>query len=478
MKNLIIFSFIFFAVISGAEENKSWETRPGIYYSGNGYNDTGGAWIYKFYKEYSCPSSLPFDYSYYYVNNHQVIINIGYGDFRKHGGGSLINSDTRGEIKKDSDESWAISYGTGCQSGQGGGPGVNIGVSESERTGSLANAYVYKKTEIQRMSASFGSSSYTAVTGEDLGVTIVVSGGSGYWGLETTKPSFLETEGKGVYHGKSYKPLTCSISSVVTDLVTGQSIGISADIKITEDDGSSNNSGSSGGSSSPSNPGGTVADPGGGNGGDNGTSVGNGDDSSNDNGGAVGPGNGDNSSDTEPIEPGSDNNDDTTPVTEPGSDNDSDNSIDPGSDDNNDTPVEPGNDNNNDSTTNPGDSSGEPVVVVPDGNDAPTDLGNSGSSDQSDGADLSGDVGITEPADSNNDDNDEPTIIVVDNNKSSDNEKIIVTNDSVTTERSENYDLAIFLGMFGAITGMNGSIGADSGVSQAAQQAYEKHAGE
>ncbi|MDD5727239.1 MAG: hypothetical protein PHV59_01625 [Victivallales bacterium] len=475
MKKMFFLIGLFATVLTFGEEKQSWETRPGIFGSGNGYNDTEGAWIYAFYQEYSCPSSLPFDYSYYYVNNHQAIINIGYGDFRKYGGGSLISSDTQGEILKDADESWALTYTTGCQSGDGGGPGKTIAISESDRTGKLANAYIYKRTEIQKMSASFGSSSYTASTGEDLGVTVVVSGGSGYWGISTTKPSFLETEDKGVYSGKSYQPLTCSISAVVTDLVTGQSIGISADIKITEDDGSSDSDDSSGSSSSPSDPGGTAADPGSGDSDDDGTSADSGDNSGGDDS-AVDPGS-DDDSEPEPDDPGSDddeNEDKDSTDNQDDSDDEPAAVTDPESNADGDEPVDPGSDNDDDDSSDDSDGDNDDsVTVIPDNTDEPADPGNDDSSDSSNGSDSADEAAITDPADSGSDGANETTVIVV-NNDDSATETIIVTDDSVTTERSENYDLAVFMGMFGAITGMNGSVETSPTAPQAAKEAYQR----
>ncbi|MCK4983286.1 MAG: hypothetical protein KAS17_10205 [Victivallaceae bacterium] len=94
----------------------------------------------------------------------------------------------------------------------------------------------------------------------------------------------------------------------------------------------------------------------------------------------------------------------------------------------------------------------EPIVVVPDAPDNP---------DNPDTPDVPEYPVVVIPGqeatDPSNDDNDEPVYVVIDNNEISDTDKIIVTDDGVTTIRKNNNELAIFLGMFGAITGLNGS---------------------
>jgi len=63
---------------------------------------------------------------------------------------------------------------------------------------------------------------------------------------------------------------------------------------------------------------------------------------------------------------------------------------------------------------------------------------------------------------------------VIDNNEISDTDTIVVTGDGVTTTRPDNYDLAIFVGMFGAMTGLNGSATAPSNAPMAVQQAQQR----
>ena len=63
---------------------------------------------------------------------------------------------------------------------------------------------------------------------------------------------------------------------------------------------------------------------------------------------------------------------------------------------------------------------------------------------------------------------------MIDNNETSDIDKIIVTDDGVTTVRPDNYDLAIFLGMFGAITGISGSTTAPANAPMEVQQARQE----
>ncbi len=79
-----------------------------------------------------------------------------------------------------------------------------------------------------------------------------------------------------------------------------------------------------------------------------------------------------------------------------------------------------------------------------------------------------------EPIAPDSSDNEEPIIVVAGDREGSGSDKIIVTNDGVTTVRPDNYDLAVFLGMFGAITGLTGSAAAPSSASQAVQQARQE----
>jgi len=76
--------------------------------------------------------------------------------------------------------------------------------------------------------------------------------------IRTVKPVFLSTVGKLAYEGTCYDPVQTSISTIVTDTVTGQQCAASVDIIITEKSSDNNNSGNSGDSGTSSDPGGTV----------------------------------------------------------------------------------------------------------------------------------------------------------------------------------------------------------------------------
>jgi hypothetical protein len=521
MKKFWCVLVVLFVVVSvfGAElEKEDWEVAPKMI--SGGYSEATGPYIYKFFKTYTCPSSLAYDRSHYYTEYYQVIIDIGYGDYQKYGGGSLISGDGTGEVTKIEDGSIALSYT--CADGDGG----PVSFSPAEFTGGLAPAFVYKKEFVQKMEVKFSAETYTAATGENLAVTVMVYAGSGYYSLSSgTRPAFLTMVSSRTWEGKCYEPLESSIAIVVRDIVTGQECSASAAIVITENTGN-NNSGGSGSSGTSSDPGGTASDPGssgdGGDGGDSGGDdgwdnsgdVGDNSGDNDDGGDAVDPGSNDDSG-NEPDDPGSDDDendenedDDSTDdqddntgdpgtVTDPGGDDGGDDPVDPGSNnddddsnenpdddsdddpvtvipDGNDEPNDPGSGDDDDSNENSGDDSNDndddAPVVVPDGSDNPNDPGNDDSSDGSDssnGSDTSDTVVIPDGTDN------EPTIIVV-NNDSSNTDTIVVTNDSVTTKRSENYDLAIFMGMFGAITGMNGSVEGTSGTSLAAKKAYQE----
>lgn len=445
---------------------RDWEVAPNII--SGGYNDQEGPYIYKLFNVYSCPTLL-FDYSRYYVNYMQAITNIGYGDFQHHGGGNLISKDETGEITKDDDETWAVSYGLSYMGTDPSQP--------TEYTGAHGPAYVYKKEAIQSMSIAFSSSSYTAQEGQKLSVNVFVVGGSGYFYGKTVKPVFLSTVGKLSYEGTCYEPVTTSISTVVRDKVTGQECVASADIVITEKSDDNNNSGSSGSSGSSSDPGGTASDPGsssgdgGDTGSDTGTSVGSGDtgDTGGDDGGsAVDPGSSDDDPITEPDDSSSDD------ETDDGSDDDSgtdSTTTAPGSSDNTDSPADTSNADNSDSTSDTSDTSDlsgddDAVVVVPDGTDPADTSGGSDIADDSDNSDTSDTVIISDTTEE-----DEPTVIVINDSNSSDSDKIVVTDDGVVTVKPDNYDLAVLMSMFGAMTALSGSATAPADTPMAVQEA-------
>jgi hypothetical protein len=481
MKKLLCLFAVLFAVVSYAQdepvgtEYRDWEVVPGII--SGGYNDQEGAYIYKFFGYYTC-TTLVYDrtqawYSHYY----QAIINIGYGEFQKYGGGSLIIEDTKGgEVSKVNDDTWALSY-------------TAMTEFPEEYIDGLAPAYIYKKEAIQSMSIAFSSDSYTAQEGQKLTVNVFVVGGSGHYYGQSVKPVFLSTVGLLAYEGICHEPVQTSISVIVKDRVTGQQCAASADIIITEKNDDNNNSGTSGTSGTSNDPGGTSSDPGGtatdpgssDSSGDDGTSVGDGDtgdtsgdDGSDDGGDAVDPGNSDDDPATEPDDSSSDDNE-----ADDGSDNSGTGSTatDPGSSDSTDSSTDTSNADNSDSTSDTSDtsdSSGDDdvVVVVPDGTDTPDTSDSSDISDISDGEDITSDDDTSDAVIiSDTTEDDEPTVIVINDSTTSDTDTIVVTDDSVTTTRRDNYDLAIFMSMFGAITGLNGSMVAPQNTSMAVQEA-------
>jgi hypothetical protein len=488
MKKLWYLLVVFSAVTSyGQLENppttpseRNWELRPDII--SGGYSDQEGPYIYKLFNVYTCPP-LPYDSYPYYINRHEYIFNLGYGDFKKHGAGTLILYDDSGEVQKENDGSCGLKYTATYQGGHGiGGRGQTL-LFDGDST-----AYIYKKEFVQKMEVRFSAETYTAAIGENLTITVLVYAGSGYYSLASgTRPAFLTMVSSRTWEGKCYEAMEGSIAIVVKDAVTGQECSASAAIVITEKSDDDNNSGGSGSSTSPSDPGGTATDPGSDNSGDDGDDSSNDDGSSVDDGdgcSAVDPGSSDDDSEVEPTDPGSDDNDDDDSTTEPDNDDDEPVTVtDPGNDDNTDEPVDPGSSDDDDSSINTDDNNNDDsVTAVPDSTDEPTDPGNSDSSESSDLSNTDNDNSTTVVSDdsgtstdpSDNDSND-PVVIVVDSgSSSSDNSKIIVTDDSVTTVKSDNYDLAVFMGMFGAITGMNGSAGTTSNAPQAAQEAYKQ----
>jgi hypothetical protein len=432
---------------------RDWEVVPNII--SGGYSDQEGAYIYKLFNVYSCPTLLP-DYSRYYVNYMQAIINIGYGDFQHHGGGALISKDETGEITKDDDETWAISYGLSYMGTDPSQP--------TEYTGAHGPAYVYKKESIQAMSIAFSSDSYTAQEGQKLTVNVFVIGGSGHYYGQSVKPVFLSTVGLLAYEGTCYDPVQTSISVIVKDKVTGQQCAASADIIITEkvdtpDDNPNNPSNPSNPSdpSDPSNPSdpSEPSEP---------TDPSNPDspDSPSD------PSNPDNPSEPDsPDEPAEPDTPDTP--NEP---------TDPSNPDTPDSPSEPDNPDSPDAPDSPNDPTepDEPVVVVPDSptpdepDVAPDNPNTPDEPEDTEPSDETDEVIIIDPTDPGNED-DEPTVIVINDSSGSDTDTIVVTDDSVTTRRKDNYDLAIFMSMFGAITGLNGSMAAPANTSMAVQEA-------
>jgi hypothetical protein len=473
MKKLLVLFAILFAisiVAYGQEEPvgteyRDWEVVPGII--SGGYNDQEGAYIYKFFAYYTCPT-LVYDRTHaWYSHYYQAIINIGYGDFQKYGGGSLIIEDTKGgEVSKVNDDTWALSY-------------TAMTEFPEEYIDGLAPAYIYKKEAIQSMSIAFSSDSYTAQEGQKLTVNVFVIGGSGHYYGQSVKPVFLSTVGLLAYEGICHEPVQTSISVIVKDRVTGQQCAASADIVITEKvENTNSGNGSSGSPGTSSDPGGTSSDPSGtatdpsSDSGDDGTSVGDGDtgdtggdDGGDDGGGAVDPGNSDDDPTTEPDD--SSSNDDEA---DDGSDDSGTGSTatDPSSDDSTDSPTDSSTADNSDDTSDSSDSSGDDdVVVVPDGTDASD---TSDGADSSDGADTSSDSSDTVII-SDTIEEDEPTIIVINDSTASDTDTIVVTDDGVIKVKPDNYDLAVFMSMFGVMTALNGSATISKSAPMAVQEA-------
>ncbi|MFA7185866.1 MAG: hypothetical protein WC082_13275 [Victivallales bacterium] len=496
MKKLLVLIAVLFAVVAvfGEEtENADWEVAPGII--SGGYSEQTGPYIYKFVQKYDCPS-MDFDsklsQNWYYKFYYQKIYNLGFGDFALHGGGTLISSDTEGEIQKVSDGTIAVSFTSLTTSGEVGSNDPPASITEDEAlTGNFSTAYVYKKEFIQKMEVEFSAETYTAATGENLTVTVMVYAGSGYYSLSSgTRPAFLTMVSSRTWEGKCYEAMEGSIAIVVKDIVTGQECSASATIVITENSGSSDSSGSSGSSGTTSDPGDTATDPasdgsdGGDDGGDDGTSVGDGDtgdtggdDGGDDSGGAVDPG----SSDDDPEADSDDSESEDESEDDETEDEESDDSgagsstaTDPSSSDSTDSPTDTSTADNSDSTTDSADqtdSSGDDdaVIVVSDGTD-PADT--SGSSDIADGSDTSSDTSDTVIiSDTTEEDDSTTTVIVVNDSSASDTDTIVVTDDGVTTVDSDNYDLAVFMGMFGAMTALNGSATTSESAPMAVQEA-------
>ena len=454
MRKLLILITVLFAIASYAEETekKEWEIKPGII--SGGYSDATGPYIFKFYQAVSSPSSLPYcDYDAYI--NYNWSINIGYGEYEIH-----TEEITTGQVyykgvfEDDLGKYLFFQYNRGWSW-----KALPEGYSDPWPTTGSYTYHVYKKEFIQPMSISFSSESYTAPAKRNFSVRVMVIGGSGYYTGTTVKPAFLTTVGFLTYSGMSYTTGQTSISVVVKDKVTGQECSASADITITEESNESDDN-----PSNPSNPS-DPSDP---------------SDPSN-------PSNPSDPSDpTEPADPSNpDSPSDPTEPDNPDEPDPDDVPEEPAEPEVPDVPSEPENPSNPDTPDSPDvpaepDNPDEPIivldpvipdepVVVPDNPDSPDEPENSEPSDISDESD---EVIIIDPTSPGNED-DEPTIIVVDR-ESSDSDKIIVTDDGVTTVRPDNYDLAIFLGMFGAFTALSGNATAPVNEPMQVQQAQQE----
>ena len=467
MKKLLVVLAILFVVsiVSYGQDpvKEDWEVVPGII--SGGYSEETGPYIYKLCNTFTCPS-LVYDRSWYSTIYLQGIAgNLGYGEFKHHGGGSLISSDNQGEITKADDGTWAVSYRHYyfTQHSEEAFPRYPL-----EFTGVYGPAYVYKKEFIQSLEARFTSENYVVGVGQVLNVGIEVTGGSGWeTGTIGSKPAFLTITGGNAYSGVCYIPLTSSITAIVTDDITGQSCAISATITVTEqpvipdpvdpidpidpiDPVDPNDPTDPSNPSNPSNP----SDP---------TDPSDPSDPSNPS---------DPSGPSEPAEP-SDPVDPSNPDTpdEPTDPTEPNDTTEPDSPDEPEDPTDPSDPDepvvvpNGPIDPADPDDPDDPVVVVPDSPDDP------------DSPDFPDEPVVVvpdpDPIEPGSDDY-EPIVVVIDDNDISDNDKIVVTNDGVTTERQDNHDLAIFLGMFGAITGISGSATAPVNAPMAVQQAQQE----
>ena len=470
MKKLLILIAVLFTVsiVSyGQLENppttpseRNWEVRPDII--SGGYTDQEGPYIYKLFNVYTCPP-LIYDSYPYYINRHEYIFNLGYGDFKKHGAGSLILYDNSGEVQKENDGSYGLEYIASYPGGHGiGGPGETL-LYDGDST-----SYIYKKEFVQKMEVEFSAETYTAAVEETLSVSVLVYGGSGYYSLSSgTRPAFLTMVSSRTWEGRCYEPMEGSIAIVVKDAVTGQECAASANIIITEKSSDSNNSGNSGTSGTSSDPGGTSSDPGG-TASDPGSDSGDGGD---DGGGAVDPDSSDDDPATEPDDSSSDDDE-----AEADDDSEDSTAADPGSDDSTDSPPDNSSaDNSDDTTTDPSDSSDtiEVVIIVPDGTDpADTSDGSDTPSNNSDGSDITSDEDTSDAVIiSDTTEEDAPTVIVINDSSGSDSDKIVVTDDGVIKVKPDNYDLAVFMSMFGAMTALNGSATTSESAPMAVQEA-------
>jgi len=447
-KLLVVLAFLFaVSIVSYGQDpvKEDWETAPNII--SGGYSEATGPYIFKFNQALSSPGSLPY-YDYDAYINYKWRVNLGYGDFEIHTEeitpGQVYYS---GVVEETSGKYLCFEYNQGW-----GWQALPEGYSDPWSTTGSYTYHVYKKEFIQPLEARFTKENYVVGVGQVLNVGIEVTGGSGWeTGTIGSKPAFLTITGGNAYSGVCYVPLTSSISAVVKDDVTGQTCSISATITVTEeqvipdpvDPSDPSDPADPTDPSDPSDPS-APSDP----------------------SEPSDPSNPSNPSDpTDPSNPDSPDEptDPTEPEdpTEPDSPDEPEDPTDPMDPDEPDDPsVVP------DGPTDPADpdSPDDPVVVVPDGPDDP---------DPDDPDDPVVVVPDPDPIDPDNDDY-EPIVVVIDDNDISDNDKIVVTNDGVTTERQDNHDLAIFLGMFGAITGISGSATTPANAPMAVQQAQQE----
>lgn len=474
MKKLLVLLAILLTIISYAEETekKDWEVKPGI--KEGGYSEAEGPYVYKLDQTVGSPSSLPYTHYDAYIH-YEKSIQAGYGDFKIHAEEITAGQTFYQGLFEDQDGYYLYFHaerGWGWQT-------LPEGYSDPMPVPGNYNFYIYKKEYIQPLEVKFTAETYTAEIGQTMSVTVLIFGGSGSFSLSAgTRPAFLQPVAKGRWEGKSYDTLSSTISIVIKDLVTGQQEAATANIVITEksedpsdEPNNPNNPSNPSGPSDPSNPS-NPSEP---------------------------------SEPAEPAEPTDPSNPDSpdspTEPSDPDDPDDPDTPDNPDSPDEPeepaepeapDTPSEPTDPSNPDSPDEPNDPSepnspdmpdspdapaepDEPIVVpdpevpdepvMPDSPETPNDPDDTEPTDEPD------DVIIIDPLEPGNEDN-EPTIIVVDR-EASDNDKIIVTDDGVTTVHRDNHDLAIFLGMFGAMTGFTGSTSIPESAPVAVQEARE-----
>jgi hypothetical protein len=495
MKKLLCLFAFMLTLASYCEEELSkeiWEVAPGII--SGGYTQETGPYIFKFLQTLRPVLGRPAGSKDRYGAVLSATISVGYGDFMVH---TEPDPDDDGYVPPASVSDSSISFAMSISSLQ---------FVPSDYTYSVPGTYyVYKKEFIEPLLGDFNHDNYNIKVGQFFRVGFPPTGGSGYYSISVgSKPAFLVRDDVATWSGTCYTECLTSISIIVTDIVTGETREAFATIIVSEDpedptfpddttdvddttdDDDTDNTDTTTDSSDPgtsSDPGDTATDPSSsdssGDDGtstdtsDDGTSVDSGDTSNYDGDSAVDPG----SSDDDPEAESDDSSDNDEADTDDGSNTDSNTATDPGSTYSTDFPTDNSTADNSDSSgdsTDTADSSGgdDVVVVVPDGTDTSDTSDGSDISDVSDSSDITSDEDTSDAVIiSDTTEEDEPTVIVINDSSDSATDKIVVTDDSVITTRKDNYDLAIFMSMFGAITGLNGSMAATTNTSMAVQEA-------
>ena len=472
MKKLLVLFAVLFAAMSYAEEEQAkeiWEVAPGII--SGGYTQETGPYVFKFLQTLRPVLGRPAGSKDRYGAVLSASFFVGYGEFMVH---AEPDPDDDGYVPPASVSDHNVSFSMSISSLQ---------FVPSDYTYSVPGTYyVYEKEFIDPLLGDFNHENYNIKVGQFFRLGFAPTGGSGYYSVSVgSKPAFLVRDDVSTWSGTCYTECLTSISIIITDIVTGETREAFATIIVSEDpvdptfpddttdvddsddDDTASDSGDSGTSSDP---GGTATDPSSSSdGGDDGTSVDNGDTSNDDGDSAVDPGS---SNDDPATDPDDSSSDDDEAEADDDSSTDSATATDPSSGDSTDSPTDTSNADNSDDTSDSADqtdSSGDDdaVVVVPDGTD---------SSDTSDGSDITSDENTSDAVIiSDSTEEDEPTIIVINDSSVSDSDKIVVTDDGVIKVKPDNYDLAVFMSMFGAMTALNGSATTSESTPMAVQEA-------